>query len=123
MYGINRYKTGYVVMYDNYLLSINDQPMNRKSTWYDGEYRYTRETDQFGCRTVTVYESAEDAQAHANALNAKEQKELREAEKERLERNRARSNVLKKVFRPVLVGMLIGSVAGTVVGIALGLLF
>lgn len=123
MYGIDRYKNGYVVMYDNYLLSINDLPMDRKSTWYDDEYRYTRETDQFGCRTVTIYESAEDAQAHADRLNAKEQEELREAEKERLERNRARSNALKKVFRPVLVGIVIGSVAGTVVGIALGLLF
>ena len=123
MYGIDRYKNGYVVRYDNYLLSINDLPMDRKSTWYDDEYRYTRETDQFGCRTITIYEFAEDAQAHADRLNAKEQEELREAEKERLERNRALSNALKKVFRPVLVGIVIGSVAGTVVGIALGFLF
>lgn len=119
MYGIDRYKNGYVVMYDNYLLSINNLPMDRKSTWYDDEYRYTRETDQFGCRTVTVYESAEDAQAHADRLNAKEQEELREAEKERLERNRELSKTLKKLFRPTLVGVVIG----TVVGIALGLLF
>lgn len=119
MYGINLYKNGYVVMYDNYHLLINDLPMDRKSTWYGSEYRYTRDTDQFGCRTVTVYGSAEDAQAQADRLNAKEQEELREAEKERLERNRARSNALKKVFRPVLVGIVIG----TVVGIALGLLF
>lgn len=123
MYGINRYKTGYIVMYNNYHLSINDLPMDRTATRYDGEYRITHDTDQFGCRTFTVYGTAKEAQAHADRLNAKEQEELREAEKERLERNRALSNALKKVFRPVLVGIVIGSVAGTVVGIALGLLF
>lgn len=115
MYGIKRYKTGYVVMCNNYYLSINDQPMNRTSKSYDDEYRYTHDTDQFGCRTFTVYETAEDAQAHATKLNAKEQALLAEEREIRAQRRAA----LRRVFKPIVLGIFFG----TIFGIVLGLLF
>lgn len=114
MYGINRYKKGYVVMYNKYQLSINDLPMDRTVTSYDDEYRYTHETDQFGCRTFSVYETAEDAQRHADALNEKEQELLTKERERLLERNRS----LSSAFKPVVLGIFIG----TLFGIALGLL-
>ncbi len=114
MYGINRYKKGYVVMYNKYQLSINDLPMDRTVTSYDDEYRYTHETDQFGCRTFTVYGTAKEAQCHADALNEKEQELLAKERETLLERNKSLSSVIK----PVVVGVFIG----TLFGIALGLL-
>lgn len=89
--------------------------MDRTVTRYDDEYRYTHETDQFGCRTFTIYETAEDARSHANALNAKEQ-DLLAKERERL---LGRNIELRRVFKPIVMGMVIG----IVVGITLGLLF